>query len=191
MPRLAFTTFAIMKKPYGDPEVHGFESLTPAVFRHAENAPGFIDRAREIDDLTHLTNFERDWGAWGPFAVPSFYDGGYTTATDTRASTISLWISIEAAGAFVYGGLHQRALAQRHKWFRPPNWPTYAMWWVADSHTPTWSEASSRLEHLHLHGPSLMAFTFKSAFSPDGEALASFDGSQKAPLRPAETVEMG
>ena len=29
MPRLAFTTFAILKVPYGDPRVAGFEALTP------------------------------------------------------------------------------------------------------------------------------------------------------------------
>lgn len=184
MPRLAFTTFAIMTKPYGDPEVHGFEALTPAVFRHAENAAGFIGRAREVDDLTHLTNFERDWGAWGPFAVPSFYDGGFTTATDTRASTVSLWASIAAVKAFAYGGLHQRALSQRHKWFRTPRWPTYAMWWVGDAHIPTWPEACERLEHLHAHGPTPKAFTFQSSFSADGTAMA--DGQE----RMADAVEM-
>ncbi|WP_197436576.1 DUF3291 domain-containing protein [Agrobacterium vitis] len=164
-----------MKKPYGDPEVHGFEALTPAVFRHAENAEGFVNRAREIDDRSELTNFERDWGEWGPFTVPSFYDGGFTTATDTRASTLSLWRSIEDVKAFVYNGLHQRALAQRHKWFRTPNWPGYAMWWVEDAHIPKWSEAASRLEYLFTHGPTPFAFTFPEAFDAYGVAIAKIN----------------
>lgn len=166
--RVAFTTFAIMKGPYGDPQVHGFEALTPAVFRKAEQAVGFIARAREIDDQQDLTNFERDWGVWGRFMVPRFYDGGFETASDTRASTLSMWISLEAVHDFVYAGLHQRALAQREKWFRTPNWPTYATWWVADNHQPTWQEAILRLEALHDRGPSEYAFNFKSLFDSEG-----------------------
>jgi Domain of unknown function (DUF3291) len=172
MARLVLTTFAIMKGPYGDPQVRGFEALTPAVFREAERSPGFIARAREIDDNDHLTNFERDWGAWGPFAVPSFYDGGFDTATDTRASTISMWVSIEAVRNFVVNGLHHKALRQREKWFRKPEWPTYAMWWVADDHTPNWPEAVERLERLHVHGPSAFAFTFEQAYDAEGNPLA-------------------
>ena len=61
---IAFSSFSIMKKPYGDPVVAGFEALTPPVFKVAEKAEGFIARAKEIDDLEHLGNFERDWGEW-------------------------------------------------------------------------------------------------------------------------------
>jgi hypothetical protein len=172
MARIAFTTFAIMRAPYGDPIVQGFEALTPAVFRHAEKAEGFIDRARELDGNNHLTNFERDWGDWGPFAVPRFYDGGHTTVTDTRASTVSLWRSIETVRAFAHGGLHQRALHQRKKWFLEPKWPTYAMWWVKDDHIPTWSEACARLELLHDNGSTSLAFDFQKPFDEHGNPLA-------------------
>lgn len=164
MARLAFTTFAIMKQPYGNPVVAGFEDLTPPVFDAAENAPGFVARAREIDDRVTLSNFERDWGEWGKFTVPRFYDGGFDSATDTRASTLSLWVSVEAVRKFVYSGLHQRALSQRKEWFRPPAWPTYAMWWVPDGNVPTWSDACRRLEYLHDNGPSEYAFTFARPF---------------------------
>ena len=58
---IAFSSFSIIKKPYGDPVVSGFEDLTPSVFKFAESAEGFIARAKEIDDLEHLSNFERDW----------------------------------------------------------------------------------------------------------------------------------
>jgi hypothetical protein len=166
--KLAFTTFAIMKGPYGDEVVHGFEALTPAVFRHAEAAAGFVARAKETDSENGLSNFERDWGAWGRFAAPRFYGGGTTLATDSRASTLSLWTGIEAVRAFAYSGLHSRALAQREKWFRKSAWPTYAMWWVADGTIPTWAEACRRLEHLHDHGPTPHAFDFARLFGPDG-----------------------
>lgn len=167
---IAFTTFAIMKAPYGNPEVQGFEDLTPAAFLQAEQSPGFIARAVEIDDRTELTNFERDWGAWGAFKVPRFYDGGFETVSDTRASTLSLWESIAAVRAFVYSGFHKQALIGRHAWFRKPEWPTYAMWWVTPGLIPTWSDAVKRLELLHDSGPTREAFTFEHAFdAPNGK----------------------
>ena len=172
MARLAFTTFAIMKAAYGNAVVHGFEALTPGVFRRAEQAPGFIDRARPVDDHEHLHNFDRDWGAWGRFSVPRFYDGGFETATDTRASTLSLWESVEAVRQFAYSGLHNTALRQREKWFRPPEWPTYAAWWVDDGYVPTWEEACRRLERLHDHGPTPEAFDLRNPFDSSGHPIA-------------------
>lgn len=160
-----------MKRPYGDPLVAGFEAQTPPVFQKAEGAPGFINRAREVDDRVHLTNFERDWGNWGRFTVPRFYDGGYTTASDTRASTLSLWESVEAVRDFVYSGLHRSALQLREQWFRKPQWPTYAMWWVADDVVPSWADACLRLEHLHDHGPTEFAFNFGRIFPKPETAI--------------------
>ena len=171
MAYIAFTTFAIMKAPYGNPAVKGFEDLTPAAFLQAEQSPGFIARAVEIDDRSELTNFERDWGEWGEFKVPRFYDGGYKTDSDTRASTLSLWESIAAVRSFVYSGFHKQALAGRTEWFRKPEWPTYAMWWSEPGRIPTWSEAVARLELLHEGGPSPAAFTFGRTFGPLGEEL--------------------
>lgn len=72
---MAFSSFSIMKKPYGDPVVAGFDALTPPVLKTPENFPGFIARAKEVDDLEHLGSFERDWGKWGKFAVPGYHDG--------------------------------------------------------------------------------------------------------------------
>jgi Domain of unknown function (DUF3291) len=176
MPALAFTTFAIMKAPYGDPIVKGFEDLTPITFAEAERSPGFIARAKEVDDRSteipqgqlassYLSNFERDWGRWGKFAVPRFYDGGHEISTDTRAGTLSLWRDIQSVHTFVYRSLHRNALAKRHEWFRKPEWPTYTMWWVSDQNTVTWREACARLEHLYDQGPTPVAFDFHRRFS--------------------------
>lgn len=183
MKRLAFTTFAIMRAPYGAPEVRGFEGLTPAVFREAELAPGFIDRARETDDNVAGSNFERDWGAWGKFGAPSFYDGGFTLETDTRASTLSLWTDIDSVFAFVSSGLHAKALMQRGKWFRPPAWPSYAMWWVDGGQIPAWADAVAALERLHAQGPSPAAFSFKQPYDPDGGALPALSLSLAPAMR--------
>jgi hypothetical protein len=168
MPRIAFTTFAIMQEPYGHEVVRGFEDLTPLAFEQAENSHGFIDRAKEIDESDSASNFERDWGAWGQFCVPRFYTGGRTSSTDSRASTLSLWESIEAVHQFVYSSLHLEALQQRHLWFLKPQWPSYAIWWVADDHIPSWAEACQRLEHLHDHGQTPVAFDFRKPFDEYG-----------------------
>ncbi len=81
---IAFSSFSIMKKPYGDPVVAGFENLTPPVFQVAEQAKGFIARAKVSDNLEHLGNFERDWGVWGAFAVLDYYDGRLTPTDETH-----------------------------------------------------------------------------------------------------------
>jgi Domain of unknown function (DUF3291) len=168
--RVAFTTFAILKQPYGNPEVQEFDDLTPPTFEEAESSAGFIARAKESPDQSHLTNFERDWGAWGRFDVPRFYTGGRTTETDSRASTLSLWTDLESVLAFVYNGLHRSTLSRRHEWFLKPEWPSYAAWWVPEEATPTWADACQRLEHLHDHGPSPFAFNFRHPFAADGTA---------------------
>ncbi|MEY9839841.1 DUF3291 domain-containing protein [Streptacidiphilus sp. EB103A] len=168
MSRIAFTTFAILTKPYGNSEVQEFDDLTPPTFEQAENSAGFVARAKEAAEQGHLTNFERDWGQWGRFEVPRFYTGGRTGDTDSRASTLSLWQDLESVSAFVYAGLHRSTLSRRHEWFLKPEWPTYAAWWVADDEVPTWSDACSRLEHLHDHGSSPVSFTFRQPFAADG-----------------------
>lgn len=174
--RLAFTTFAILHEPYGHPDVQEFDDRTPYVFAAAEMHAGFIARAVELDQSGN-SNFERDWGAWGPFQVPRFYTLGRTAGTDQRASTLSLWQDLQSVFDFVYSGLHLGALKKREAWFKKPEWPTYACWWVGDDETPTWADASARLEHLHDHGPTPRAFTFHRCFDEAG---------RPASVRPAE-----
>jgi hypothetical protein len=38
------------------------------------------------------------------------------------------------------------------------------MWWVPEGKVPTWREAAARLEHLHDHGPTPIAFDFHRRF---------------------------
>ncbi|MFF4710516.1 DUF3291 domain-containing protein [Streptomyces eurythermus] len=181
MPRVAFTTFAILKKPYGHPEVQEFDDRTPPTFEQAEHSPGFIARAKEGAGQSHLTNFERDWGEWGRFDVPRFYTGGRTDETDSRASTLSLWTDLDSVFSFVYTGLHRATLSKRHEWFLKPEWPSYAAWWVSDDTIPTWSDACERLEHLHDHGPSPVAFTFRRPFAADGTPARPTGMAQRRP----------
>lgn len=168
--KLAFTTFSILKEPYGHPAVQEFDDRTPDVFLEAERSPGFVARAVEIAG-SHLSNFERDWGVWGTFCVPRFYTLGRTVDTDQRTSTLSIWEDIPSVLNFVYGNLHVAALRKRHEWFKQPEWPTYAGWWIADGHIPQWADAARLLEKLHDQGPSPDVFNFHAPFDPEGRPL--------------------
>jgi hypothetical protein len=150
--------------------VQAFDDRTPAVFAEAESSPGFIERAREVGQAD-LSNFERNWGKWGRFCVPRFYTLGRTTGTDQRASTLTLWTDLTSVFRFVYAGLHASALRSRSAWFMEPHWPTYAVWWVADDHTPQWTEAIARLELLHDRGSGPDAFDFKHAYDQNGNPI--------------------
>lgn len=174
---VAFSSFSIMKKPYGDPVVAGFEALTPPVFKLAESAEGFIARAKETDDLEHLGNFERNWGKWGEFAVPDYYDGGFVRAEETRAGTLSIWEDIKYVYNFTYTGLHGKAFKQRYKWFKKIDYPTHVIWWIERGKIPTWKESVKRYDSLHRKGPTPFAFNFLSPFDAESNPLPSFYGS--------------
>jgi Domain of unknown function (DUF3291) len=80
---------------------------------------------------------------------------------------LSVWESLEALEAFVYGDRDHRAvLRRRREWFERPVESHTALWWIPAGTTPTTAEATARLAHLREHGPTLHAFTFRDPFSP-------------------------
>ena len=160
VPRVAFTTFAILRAPPGDAQVQGFFDRLPDNFGAADRFEGFV--ARSIRDPVTLEH------SWGKMVRPRFFD---PASHDGTVATLSLWRSIESVYAFAYSGVHGEALRHRLEWFVRPEWPSYAAWWVADDHVPDWHEASERLEHLHDHGPSPQAFDFRHAFGPDAGSI--------------------
>ncbi|AHD02120.1 DUF3291 domain-containing protein [Leisingera methylohalidivorans] len=166
---LAFMTFSVLKAPYGDPSVQEFDDRTPDTFAEAESSDGFIDRAKPVEDTAWMTNYQKDWGRWGPFAVPRFYPGGTSSGSSYQAQTLSVWRDLHSVWTFAYrGARHRSALKQSAEWFGQQDWPIFAAWWIPAGHQPVWPEACARLEHLHDHGPAPHAFTFKSAFDPQG-----------------------
>jgi uncharacterized protein DUF3291 len=166
--RVAFTTCGLLEEPYGGPRNADFEALTPEVFRAAEAYPGFLERADYADDRDDLGDPDRAWGKWGPLQLPSFYEGGQTDETYLAAQTLSVWRDLASVSGFVFSGIHASALRRRHEWFVRPTWPTYAIWWIDDGHTPTWAEACGRLEILGRSGPTRAAFDLKHAFDQHG-----------------------
>ncbi|MGL4490741.1 MAG: DUF3291 domain-containing protein [Rhizobiaceae bacterium] len=153
---LALYTFGILIEPEDSPANDGFEARNDNNLLAAELSEGFIARSGYDDDPGPLS--------WGAHAYPRFYKGDDWHSP----STLSLWQDLASAMAFSYSGIHAEAMRHGHEWFVKREWPGYALWWVDGNHQPDWAEAVVRHEHLHDHGPSQYAFTFKQAFDESG-----------------------
>ncbi|HEY3082084.1 MAG TPA: DUF3291 domain-containing protein [Chloroflexota bacterium] len=149
MARLAFYTFGILRAPVDDPQVQEFVDRAQGVFDAAASLPGFITMG----------------GDQGSDGRPRFYD---PAVHPFAPHTLSVWTDLASVYPFVYRGLHGEALRLRREWFVKAEWPTYAAWWIGDDEEPAWEDAFRRLEHLHDHGPTPYAFTFKVLFDAEG-----------------------
>ncbi|MEM9631702.1 MAG: DUF3291 domain-containing protein [Pseudomonadota bacterium] len=157
---LALYTFAQFRSRADDPANNDFFSDEPAVWAAMERADGFIARS----------GYDGDPGpeSWGDQVFPKYWtDNGDGWAP----STISLWQDLESALAAVYLGPHVELLRLGHLFVKETeDYPPYVLWWVPIDHQPDWSEAVERHELLGDVGPTAEAFTFKTAFRPDGRA---------------------
>ena len=169
MAKLAFLTFGILKKPWGDPTVAGFVERVPGNFAAAEASPGFVGRSG-------LGGMD-----WGEYVYPAFLPA---EMHDRLVRTFSLWESLESVYAFAYSSNHAESLRHRREWMVEYPLSTYVAWWVSDGHQPTWAESSARLEQLHLQGATPSAFDFKTPFGYDGAAYALDRAQVKALLNP-------
>ncbi len=160
MAQLALYTFGIFSRPADDPANNGFHRRNDPVLALVDKAPGLIARS----------GYEGDPGpkSWGVQVYPRFY---VETGDGWCPSTLSAWKDMEHAMAFSYFGLHAEALSHGREWFRKPEWPPYAAWWIEDGKFPNWTEAVMRHEHLHDNGPSPLVFNFKTAFDSRGRSL--------------------
>ncbi len=158
---VAFITFGVLREPAGHPQVQGFFDRSGTVFATAEASHGQIDYYRGQGDQYRVSAEGSPFGA--------YTTGRFVTAdlAGREEQTLSLWADLEAVSAFAYAVPHAEALRHRREWFLKPAWPTYAAWWVADDDWPDWPEANARLEHLHDHGASAIAFDFRSPFDAE------------------------
>ncbi|MFF9481234.1 DUF3291 domain-containing protein [Streptomyces sp. NPDC014733] len=168
MPSLALYTFGVLTSPLADPAplTREFYDIGKVVYQEISRNPGYLAHA-EAADAAAGSHFDLDWGAWGEFAVPAWYDKGRTRETTALAATLSLWTGLRPAFDAVYTGLHRAALNRRRDWFERAEHPGHVFWWVSDGVIPTWRDGVARLEHLHDHGAAPHAFTFRHAFAPD------------------------
>ena len=155
--RLAVYNFGVFRHPSAHASNDGFHARNDLNFATAEASAGFIARSGYED--------EPGPESWGPQVYPRFYEehgDGWSPAT------LSLWRDLPSLMAFSHAGIHAEAMRHARDWFVEPEWPSHALWWVRDDHRPDWAEGVARLEHLHDRGPTPYAFSFKTAFDPDG-----------------------
>ncbi len=79
------------------------------------------------------------------------------------------WASSDDLFAFTYRSDHKTVFKRRFEWFERFGRPSVCLWWQPAGTIPTVRDAERRLQHLHDHGPTPEAFTFKHRFPPPAE----------------------
>jgi hypothetical protein len=137
--------------PLDSPQIADFVAWLDPVNAVADAAAGFVWRLQTEDgNSTAVRAFEDD--AEGA-------DGGILI-------NMSVWESVEALAAFVFGDAHRAVLRRRREWFERLTDLYATVWWIPRGHIPTVAEAEERLRHLRRHGPTPYAFTLKVHFPP-------------------------
>jgi Domain of unknown function (DUF3291) len=155
---LAIYNFGVHVESYSTASVQGFALREPFNFEAAARAVGFVGRSGYDD--------EPGPESWGDHVIPhSLGDfGGRSTV-----SSLSLWEDIESLSAFSYTGVHADALKHARQWNVKQDWPPLVLFWLPAGERPSWSDGVERFERLMRYGPAPAHFTFKNAFSPEGE----------------------
>ena len=149
---LAQVNIALPVAPLDTARLAGFVAALEPVNALADRAPGFVWRLQTEDgDAT---------------AIRAFDD-------ERLIVNLSVWESLEALGAFVFGGEHVAVMRERRRWFVPLREAVTALWWVPAGHRPSVAEARDRLERLRRDGPGPDAFTFARPVAAPGTAQPS------------------
>lgn len=146
--QLAQYNVARLAYPLDAPEMAGFFELLDPIHHAGDASKGFVWRFK---------------GADGDYALdvrPSDGDGAILVAMTT-------WESIDDLDAFMKGP-HLTAFLRRREWFIKGS-GNNVCWWVPDGKQTTIAEGEERLAHLECFGPSRIAFTLRTAFTPEGE----------------------
>ena len=148
---VAQVNIALPREPLDTPLLAGFVAMLVPVNALADAAPGFVWRLQTEDgDAT---------------AVRAFGD-------DRLIVNMSVWESVEALRAFVYGDAHAAVMRRRREWFERMREAFQALWWIPAGTLPTVDDAEARLAHLREHGPTAHAFTMREPSPPPGAGLS-------------------
>lgn len=155
MAYLAEVNVAQLRAPLGDPVMRGFVFAADAVYRLAQESPGFV------------------WRSPGDHAVRADEQGHPILVN------VSMWESYEALHAFAYRSLHGGLVRRRAEWFLPTEQPSTALWWIRDGNPPTTDEALARLSVLRKKGPTRRAFGLRNRFDEHGVRVATARSSAR------------
>ncbi len=142
---LAQVNIALPREPLDAPLLADFVAVLAPVNAVADASPGFVWRLQTEDgDAT---------------AIRAFGD-------DRLIVNMSVWESVEALRAFVYGEDHAAVLRRRREWFERLAEPETALWWVPAGSIPSVADAEARLARLRAYGPTPHAFTLRDVAQP-------------------------
>jgi heme-degrading monooxygenase HmoA len=147
---LAQVNVARALEPLDSPLLRDFVAALAPVNALADAAPGFVWRLQTEDGDATAVRVDPD-----PRVIVN----------------LSVWESLEALWAFVYGSAHVGVMQRRRTWFERRVESHLAMWWVPAGTTPAVDEAMARLAQHGRQGSTARAFDFKHPFDPDGEPL--------------------
>lgn len=141
---LAQINIARMLAPLDSPVMTEFVANLDHINALAEKSEGFFWRLK--DDTNNATSVK-------------IYDDDFLIVN------MSVWQSADALFQFVYRSQHLEVFKKRQAWFEKMPVMHMALWYIPEGHSPTVSEAITRLDHLRTHGETPFAFTFKKKFT--------------------------
>jgi hypothetical protein len=138
---LAQLNIARIRFPIDSPQLKPFMDGFAGLNALAEASPGFVWRL--------VGNAEAGNALTGPFG-------------DDVVVNMSVWESVQALWDFTYASGHLDFMRRRREWLDHQGITAHlVLWWVPAGHVPDEREGAQRLAHLHQHGPTGHAFTFR------------------------------
>jgi len=180
---LAQVNIGRLLAPIDSPLIADFVAALDPVNAVADAAPGFVWRMETEDgNALAVRGFEQDGvGSGGGILI-----------------NMSVWESVEALAAYVYGDAHLAVLRRRREWYERMRDAYAALWWIPRGHIPTVTEAEDRVRHVRAHGPTPYAFSLRQHFPPPGTGDGDGDGAPRrsaarktGPARPSARARRG
>ena len=132
-----------LRAPMDDPLIADFKDNLGRVNQMAENSPGYVWRLQGARG-----------NATGIRAFPDPLD----------IINLTVWQSVEALADFTFRSGHVEFLRRRREFFEHLDQPTMCLWWVPEGELSSVEDALGHLEHLRVHGPTPISFTFRRRF---------------------------
>lgn len=126
-----------MRHALTHPRMAEFAASLDAVYRQAEQHPGFVWRIPDAEAAAELAALGHD---------------------EMISATVSVWESVETLRAYTFQSRHGAYLKRAGEWFETVEGPQLVMWEVPAHHRPNFQEAFARLQSLRDRGPTQMAF---------------------------------
>jgi Domain of unknown function (DUF3291) len=154
MHHLAQVNIARMKAPLDSPVMEGFVARLDEINALADRHAGFVWRLQTPEgNATYLQPYD----------------------DDRILFNLSVWETADALKEYVYRTAHAELLRGRRAWFENFGGSYVALWWVPAGHIPGIEEAKEKLAYLEAHGPSPVAFTFKTVPPPPAVFAATWN----------------